>query len=122
MEMTPADSPMLVNVNVMVAMPAGVTFGLKKLDLNSNGILKAFITLPEGYDVADIDVSTVECEGAHAFGDGIIIPGKQALEVKFLIQDLVNVPTGDAVSLSVTGELMTGERFEGSNTVKVIAK
>ena len=122
MEMTPADSPMLVNVNVMVAMPAGVTFDLKKLKLNSNGILEAFITLPEGYDVADINVSTVECEGAHAFGDGSIIPGKQALEVKFKIQDMVDVPTGDAVSLTVSGELTTGERFEGSNTVKVTAK
>ena len=122
MAMTPADSPMLVNINVIVAMPAGVTFDLKKLDLNSNGILKVFITLPEGYDVADIDVSTVECEGAHAFGDGSVIPGKQALEVKFKIQDLVDVPTGDAVSLSVTGELTTGERFEGSDMVEVIAK
>ena len=107
---------------VTVVMPAGVKFDLKKLNLNSSGILKAFITLPEGYDVADIDVSTVECEGAHAFGDGNVIPGKQALEVKFKIQDLVDVPTGDVVSLSVTGELTTGERFEGSNTVKVIAK
>jgi len=103
-------------------IPAGVTFDLNKLNLNSSGILKAFITLPEGYDVADIDVSTVECEGAHAFGDGSVIPGKQALEVKFKIQDLVDVPAGDTVSLTVTGELTTGKRFEGSNTVKVIAK
>ncbi|CAD6494684.1 MAG: Outer membrane protein assembly factor BamB [Candidatus Argoarchaeum ethanivorans] len=107
---------------VLVVMLAGVTFDKKKLDLNSSGILKAFITLPEGYDVADIDVSTVECEGAHAFGDGSVIPGKQALEVKFKIPDLVDVPTGDAVSLTVSGELTTGERFEGSNTVKVITK
>jgi len=103
-------------------IPAGVTFDLKKLNLNSSGILKAFITLPEGYDVADIDVSTVECEGAHTFGGGSVIPGKQALEVKFKIPGLVDVPTGDAVLLSVTGELTTGERFEGSNTVKVTAK
>jgi outer membrane protein assembly factor BamB/nitrous oxidase accessory protein NosD len=106
----------------VVTMPAGVKFDLKKLNLNSNGILKAFITLPEGYDVADIDVSTVECEGAHVFGDGSVIPGKQALEVKFKIQDLVDVQIGDAVSLSITGELTTGERFEGSNTVEVIKK
>ena len=103
-------------------IPAGVTFDLNKLDLNSNGILKAFITLPEGYDVADIDVSTVECEGAHAFGDGSVISGKQALEVKFLIQDLVDVPIGDAVKLSVTGELTDGTGFQGSDLVKVIAK
>jgi outer membrane protein assembly factor BamB len=103
-------------------IPAGVTFDLKKLNLNSSGILKAFITLPEDYNVTDINVSTVECEGAHAFGDGSVITGKQALEVKFKIQDLVDVPTGDAILLTVTGELTTGERFEGSNTVEVIAK
>ena len=103
-------------------IPAGVTFDLNKLDLNSSGILKAFIALSEDYNVADIIVSTVECEGAHAFGDGSVIPGKQTLEVKFEIQDLVDVPIGDAVLLSVTGELTTGERFEGSSTVKVTAK
>jgi len=47
---------------------------------------------------------------------GNVMPSKQA------IPDLVDVPTGDTVSLSVTGELTTGERFEGSNTVKVTAK
>jgi hypothetical protein len=117
-----ADYTRSEKAEVMVTIPTGVKFDLKKLNLNSNGILKAFITLPEGYDVADIDVSTVECEGAHAFGDGSVIRGKQALEVKFKIPDLVDVPTGDAVSMSVTGELTTGERFEGSNTVKVTAK
>jgi len=102
------------------AIEAGVTFDKKRLDLNSSGILKAFITLPEGYDVANISVSTVECEGAPAFDGGSIIPGKQALEVKFKIPDLVGVPTGDAVLLTVTGELYDGTPFEGSNTLKVV--
>jgi hypothetical protein len=99
---------------------AGVTFDLKRLDLNSSGILKAFITLPDGCNVTDINVSTVECEGASAFDGGSIIPGKQSLEVKFKIPDLEEVPTGDAVLLTVTGELFNGTRFEGSNTLKVV--
>ena len=56
------------------------------------------------------------------FGDWSIIPGNQALLVKFKIPDLVDVQTGDAISLSGTGELTTGERFEGSNMVEVIKK
>ena len=103
-----------------VEIPAGVTFDKKKLNLNSSGILKAFITLPEPYDVANIDINTVECEGASAeLEGGGVIPGKQALEVKFKIQNLT-VSTGEAVPLTVTGELYDGTLFEGSNTLKVV--
>ena len=109
----------ILTARVIPSIPAGVTFD-KKIDLNSSGVLKAYITLPEGYDVANIDVATIECEGAPVFGDGRVIPGKQALEVKFKISDLVGVPTGDAVLLTVTGELYDGTRFEGSNTLKVV--
>ena len=104
---------------VMHKIPAGVTFDKKKIDLNSNGILKAFITLPDGYDVADIDVNTVECEGADVFGDGSVIPGKNALEVKFKIRNL-NVSAGDEVLLTVTGELTDGKGFAAHNTIKVV--
>ena len=104
-------------------IPASVTFDKKKLDLNSSGILKAFITLPEGYNatVAQINVSTVECEGAEAFGDGSVIPGKQALEVKFKIPEMrEDLATGANVTMTVTGELYDGTPFEGSNTLKVV--
>ena len=103
----------------LVVESAGVTFDKTKIDLNSNGILKAFITLPDGYDVADIDVNTVECEGADVFGDGSVIPGKNALEVKFKIQNL-NVEPGDEVLLTVTGELTDGTGFAASNTIEVV--
>ncbi len=54
------------------------------------------------------------------FGDSNVIPGKQALEVKFKIPDLEDVPTGDAVMLTVKGNLFDGTPFEGSNTLKVV--
>ena len=101
-------------------IPASVTFDKKKLNLNSNGILKAFITLPEPYDVANIDINAVTCEGASAeLEGGGVIPGKGAFEAKFKIPEL-NVSTGDAVELTVEGELYDGTPFEGSNTLKVV--
>ena len=99
------------------AIPASVTFDLKKVKLNSNGILKAFITLPEPYDVANIDINTVTCEGATVIGSKIT--GKGVLEAKFEIPDLKGVPTGDAVRLTVTGELTDRTAFEGSDIVTV---
>ena len=98
---------------------ASVTFDKKKLNLNSNGILKAFITLPDGCDVTDIDVSTVKCENASVFVGGGVIPGRDAFEAKFKIQNLT-VSTGEEVELTVKGELFNGTPFEGSNTLKVV--
>jgi hypothetical protein len=105
-----------------LAIPANVTFDKKKLNLNSSGILKAFITLPDGYNVADINVSTVTCEGAPAFTGGGVIPGKEALEVKFKIPDLKEkgVEPGTDVKLTVKGVFMDGTLFVGSDTVGVI--
>ena len=36
------------------------------LNLNANGVSTVYITLPEGYSVKDVVVSTVECGGAKA--------------------------------------------------------
>ena len=102
-------------------VPAGVTFDKKRLDLNSNGTLKAFIILPEGYNatVADTNVSTVTCEEARVIGSKIT--GKGVLEAKFEIPDLrEDLPTGDNVTMTVKGELYDGRPFEGSNTVEVV--
>ena len=103
-------------------IPAGVTFNKKRLDLNSNQILNAFITLPDGYNVTEINVSTVRCEGASAeLEGGGVIPGKDAFEAKFKIPDLrKDLPTGDNVTMTVTGKLYDGTPFEGSNTLKVV--
>ena len=101
---------------------AGVQIKPETLNLNASGEFTAFITLPVGYDVADIDVITVECEGASALSRTIAATKTGTLIVKFARADLVDVPVGDAVEMSVNGELTDGTRFEGSNTVKVIAK
>ena len=107
-----------------VVMPAAVRIKPKTLNLNDteDGVFTAFITLPEGYDVADINVSTVECEGAPALSATISATKTGRLVVKFARADLVDVSVGDAVEMSVTGELMDGMVFEGSDTIRVIAE
>lgn len=88
------------------------------LNLASHGVFTAFITLPEGYDVADIDASTVQCEGASAVRG--MIAGNTFI-AKFNREDLVDVSAGDEVTLTVTGTLIDGtHRFEGSDTIRVV--
>jgi hypothetical protein len=96
-----------------------ITIKPETLNLKSKGKFTAFITLPEGYNVTDINISTVECEGAPADlkkkvdGDTFI--------AKFKRQE-VNVTEGDEVTLTVTGELNDGTPFEGNDTIRVINK
>jgi len=89
------------------------------LNLTSNGLFTAFITLPEGYDVANIDVTTVDCEGADAIKG---MTANDKLVVKFERQDLEGVPVGDDVTFTVVGELSDGTPFVGSDTIRVIDK
>jgi hypothetical protein len=77
----------------------------------------AFIKLPDGYNHNDIDVSTVQCEGAPALW-GLATPW--CYIVLFHAQDLVGVTPGHAVELTVTGQLYDGTAFHGCDTVRVI--
>jgi outer membrane protein assembly factor BamB len=101
---------------------ASVIIKPETLNLNAKGDFTAFITLLECYDVADINISTVECEGAPALSGTISDDDSDMLVVKFHRADLLGVPTGDAVEMTVTGELTDGTKFDGSDTVRVIAK
>jgi len=90
------------------------------LNLKSKGLFTAFINLPEGYDEEDVDISTVECEGAPAVSGVMADDGR--LIAKFDREDLQDVPTEDAVELTVTGRLSDGTAFAGSDTIRVIDK
>ena len=100
-------------------IPANVVIKPETLNLKSKGKFTAFITLPDGYNVTDIDVSTVVCEGAYAV-KGMVADDKYI--AKFNIQDLVGVEPGDAVTLTVRGKLFDGTPLGGSDTIRVIEK
>ena len=109
-------------VYAFYTIPAAVLIKPETLNLNASGVFTAVITLPEGYDVANFNVSTVECEGGYALSATISAADSGTLVVKFDKEDLRDdLPAGD-VEMTVSGELTDGTRFEGSDTVRVISK
>jgi hypothetical protein len=93
-----------------------VTIKPETLNLASKGKFTAFIQFPEGFDVSQINLSTVSCEGAPAVKG--IVAGNVYI-AKFNRQALANVLTGN-VTLTVTGEFKDGAPFEGSDVIRVI--
>ncbi|MBC8265168.1 MAG: hypothetical protein H8E47_13720 [Anaerolineales bacterium] len=99
------------------------------LNLKSKGKwIAAYIELPKGYEVDDIDVSTVLLEDTipaelHPTEVGDYDEdGISDLMVKFDRQALIESLDGTTgeVTLTVSGELVAGTSFEGSDTVTVV--
>jgi len=97
------------------------------LNLKSKGKwITCYIELPEGYDVHNIDVSTIMLNGqvsaelrpseiGDCDGDGIA-----DLMVKFSRSAVQAIVQPGEVELTVSGELADGTKFEGSDTIMVI--
>ncbi len=111
---------------IIAVNPISATATIKPetLNIKSKGHFTASITLPESYDFANINISTVECEGAAAISGQVAEDGKYI--AKFDREDLIeDLPTGEAVTLTVIGKVFYngGEAdFEGSDTIRVIDK
>ncbi|MCK4365671.1 MAG: hypothetical protein KAW45_06445 [Thermoplasmatales archaeon] len=109
-------------------IPATIDIDPDTLNLNSSGKwITCYIELPDGYDVTDIDISTILLNdvvpaenhptniGDHD-NDGI-----PDLMVKFDRQDVIDIlEVGESVEIKITGELVDGIRFEGVDYIKVI--
>lgn len=114
---------------IMQIIPGTIDFDPDTLNLKSKGKwVTAYIELPEGYDVNDIDVTTV-------FLNDAIQPEPKPVEigdydsdsvsdlmVKFdraAVQEILTV--GDQLEITISGEV-AGIAFEGSDIIKVITE
>lgn len=114
-----------------LAIEATIDIKPETLNLKSMGNwVTAYIELPDGYDVADIGVSTLTLEDTipaedHPAGVGDYdADGIPDLMVKFDRQALIEYLDGATgeVTLRVRGELGDGTPFEGSDTITAINK
>ena len=142
--LTPGNDPNDCDADVVPPIQADVTIEPKTLNVKSNGKwISAYIELPEGYDVANIDLNTVcldtipaENDPQYGFvtypgsylmdhdGDGILermVKFNRTAVIEYLgTYDFDDGDTGNhkLAELFVTGEV-AGAPFEGSDTVRV---
>ena len=108
----------------MATIDASVEIKPDTLNLGSKGRwITCYIGLPEGYDVEDIDIGSValkkdEFEVGGEYGE--FQTGK--LMVKFPRKEVQDILEEGEVELTITGELIDGTPFEGTDTIRVIDK
>ncbi len=105
-----------------ISVPATLRIKPETLNLKSKGKwITCYIELPEGYDVADIDVDTVMLNDAvlaewGEVQDAMLMVKFDRSEVQAILEP------SEEVEITVTGELYDDTPFEGSDTIKVIDK
>ena len=106
------------DLDLDITVPATVDIDPDTLNLGSKGQwVTAYIGLPAGFDVADIDAATVKLEGLPALRGAV---QDDVLMVKFNRAALEAILKPGDVTVQVTGTV-GGVAFEGSDTIRVIA-
>jgi len=97
------------------------------INLNMQGRwITAFISLPEGYNVSDIDRSSILLEGqfspewSNIEGNNLMAKFDTALVIPYLWDRLTHMGSKASIELTVTGELTNGTPFTGSDTVTIM--
>lgn len=90
------------------------------IKLGSGDNFGSTVVFPESQNIADVNVSSVRCEGAPAL-DNILRSQDRSIIFLYNSGDLRDdLPGGYSVEFTVSGQLNDGTPFEGSDTVAVI--
>jgi len=122
----------IVTIQFAPSITAIVNIDPDTLNLKSSGQwITGYIELTDGYDVNNIDVSTVMLNGTVPAelqptevgdydGDGVpdLMVKLNRTEASKYICDVQNIKYGN-VTLTIKGELYDGTTFEGSDTIRV---
>jgi Tol biopolymer transport system component len=117
-------------IRLQEQISASVDIDPDTLNLKSNGQwITAYITLPEGYTVEDIVLETVYLDGVPAawseIQNGVYMTkfDRETLQTRLTNEpDYDSAPKFYDLTLAVTGELVDGTPFEGSDTIRVLSK
>lgn len=105
--------------SLLTPITAKVEIKPETINLKAKGVFTAFLSFPAPFDVKEIDLSTVVCEGAPAVRGAV---SNHVFTVKFDREDL-KIPTADNTAVfKLTGKLKDGTPFEGRDTVRLIRK
>jgi len=104
-------------------IPAEVRIVPRTINLTSSGKwITCYIWLGEGYDVADIDANNVFLEGEIEAEQFLLNEQEQVAIAKFSRSDVQGILNVGEVELTITGQLMDGTVFEGTDVIRVIDK
>jgi hypothetical protein len=117
-------------------IPATLDIDPNSLNLGSKGRwITAYIELPEGYDVADIDVSSmfldetipVDPSAPIAVGDydhdtipDLMVKFDRAKVISYILGNIDIEERFTTVTLTITGKLYDETPFQGNDTIKII--
>jgi Tol biopolymer transport system component len=106
-------------------VPVSVRLLPRTINLGNKGYLMAFVTLPEAYRGATIDMKTVSCSGAPAVRmiRSKIFP--RIVGFVFKTSSLQGVEVGKKATLTLNGELKNAGKtyiFRGFDTINVVSK
>ncbi len=105
------------------AIEAAIDIDPDTLNLSSKGKwITCYICLPEDYDVADIDPNSVLLEYEIQPESFRLDEQQQVAIAKFSRSEVQGILDVGEVELTITGQLMDGTVFEGTDVIRVINK